>query len=117
RMESLTKKFATPIVASAEFMTYCGGEWESLGSETLRGVNNPIAVFRPTQTDRQPEAPIVKRSRVGDFSDAEAVMLLHRRKPPPTTPRGGAAGCGRGGVGGGGQSPAHRGAGPRGGGF
>ena len=81
RMEPLTKKFATPIVASAEFMTYCGGEWESLGSETLRGVNNPIAVFRPTQMDRQPEAPIVRRSRVRDFSDAEAVILLHRDSP------------------------------------
>jgi hypothetical protein len=29
----------------------------------------------------QPEVPIVKRSRVRDFSDAEAVILLHRDSP------------------------------------
>ena len=32
RLEALTKKFETPIVASEEFTSYCGGEWEALGS-------------------------------------------------------------------------------------
>ncbi len=82
RLETLTKKFGTPIVASEEFKGYCGGDWESLGRESLRGVNNAMAVFRPLPVGpEQPEAPIVKRSRVRDFSDAEAVILLHRDSP------------------------------------
>jgi adenylate cyclase len=81
RLETLTKKFATPIVASEEFTGYCGGDWAALGRESLRGVNAPIAVFRPATVDRQPEAPIIKRSRVRDLSDAEAVILLYRDSP------------------------------------
>jgi class 3 adenylate cyclase len=82
RLETLTKKFGSPIVASEEFKTYCGGEWDSLGRESLRGVNNAMAVFRPLPLDAEvPEVPIVKRSRVRDFSDAEAVILLHRDTP------------------------------------
>ena len=85
RLESLTKKFATPIVASEEFTAYCGGEWETLGTESLIGVGNPMAVFRPAQLDQVlPELSIVKRSRVRDFSDAEAVILLHRDSPTAT---------------------------------
>jgi adenylate cyclase len=82
RLETLTKKFGTPIVASEEFTGYCGGDWETLGRESLRGVNNAMAVYRPLPLDaEQPEVPIVKRSRVRDFSDAEAVILLHRDSP------------------------------------
>jgi adenylate cyclase len=82
RLETLTKKFGTPIVASEEFMAYCGGEWEALGSESLRGVNAPMAVFRPTQTERAtPARQIAVRSRARDFSDAEAVVLLSRDSP------------------------------------
>ncbi len=82
RLEGLTKKFATPIVASEEFTGYCGGDWESLGIESLAGVNMPMSVFRPTQTTRwaaAAESPARTRSR--DFSDAEAVVLLYRDDP------------------------------------
>jgi adenylate cyclase len=82
RLETLTKKFATPIVASEEFTAYCGGEWEALGTESLRGVNAPMAVFRPTQTEQvAPARQIAVRSRGRDFSDAEAVVLLSRDGP------------------------------------
>ncbi|MEA2781533.1 MAG: adenylate cyclase [Rhodospirillaceae bacterium] len=82
RLETLTKKFATPIVASEEFMTYCGGEWEALGSEFLRGINTPMTVFRPVQTGQYASLPqTATRSRVRDFSDAEAVVLLYRDSP------------------------------------
>ena len=82
RLESLTKKFATPIVASEEFTTYCGGEWEALGAESLRGVNAPMTVFRPTQTEHvAPAAETPPRTRGRDFSDAEAVVLLYRDSP------------------------------------
>jgi adenylate cyclase len=82
RLETLTKKFGTPIVASEEFMSYCGGEWEALGREVLRGVHAPMAVFRPTQTERAMSArQVTARSRARDFSDAEAVVLLSRDSP------------------------------------
>jgi adenylate cyclase len=82
RLETLTKKFATPIIASEEFTTYCGGEWEALGSESLRGINAPMAVFRPAQTEREAPGPqITARSRARDFSDAEAVVLMYRDSP------------------------------------
>jgi adenylate cyclase len=82
RLEGLTKKFGTPIVASEEFTTYCGGEWEALGSESLRGVNAPMAVFRPALAGGDPAAArVIQRSRVRDFSDAEAVIMLHRDSP------------------------------------
>ena len=71
RLEMLTKKFATPIVASEEFTTYCGGEWETLGRESLRGINAPMAVFRPVRAEREAPVPqITARDRVRDFSDA-----------------------------------------------
>jgi adenylate cyclase len=78
RLESLTKKFATPIVASREFTSYCDGQWEPLGSEFLRGVEAPIAVFRPAVTRPAPLPQITARSRERDLSDAEAVVLMHR---------------------------------------
>jgi adenylate cyclase len=82
QLEVLTKKFGTPIVASEEFKTYCGGEWEALGTESLRGVSGRMAVFRPTQDERAALAPqVAARSRVRDFSDAEAVVLLSRDVP------------------------------------
>jgi adenylate cyclase len=82
RLETLTKKFATPIVASEEFTTYCGGEWLMLGRESLRGINAPMAVFRPVQTEREALVPqISARSPVRDFSDAEAVVLMFRDSP------------------------------------
>jgi adenylate cyclase len=82
RLETLTKKFATPIIASEEFTTYCGGDWEALGSETLRGINAPMAVFRPAQTEGAAPLPqIAARGRERDFSDAEAVVLMYRDSP------------------------------------
>src|SRR5215831_3598414 len=44
RLETLTKKLGTPIVASQEFADYCAAEWEALGHEVLRGVQAPMAV-------------------------------------------------------------------------
>jgi adenylate cyclase len=82
RLETLTKKFATPIVASEEFTTYCGGEWQALGSESLRGINAAMAVFRPAQTEREaPALQIAARSRLREFSDAEAIVLMYRDNP------------------------------------
>jgi adenylate cyclase len=82
RLETLTKKFATPIVASEEFTTYCGGEWEALGSESLRGVNAAMMVFRPVLPERVAAAPpIAARSRLLEFTDAEAFVVMYRDDP------------------------------------
>jgi adenylate cyclase len=82
RLETLTKKFATPIVASKEFREYCSGAWEELGRESLRGINTPIDVFRPAAVDGEhARNRIIKRSLVRDLSDAEEVVLLHRDSP------------------------------------
>jgi adenylate cyclase len=82
RLEGLTKKFATPIVASEEFVNYCHGDWQPLGQVPLRGVDTPVAVFKPTLAERAPPAaPLVKRRLARDLSDAEAVVLLHRDTP------------------------------------
>ena len=82
RLETLTKKFATPIIASEEFTGYCGGGWEALGAESLRGLNAPMTVFRPTQMESPALLPETALRRSGrDFSDAEAVVLLYRDSP------------------------------------
>jgi adenylate cyclase len=49
RLEALTKRYATPIIASRAFADCCGGAWESLGSANLRGVDAPVDVLRPAQ--------------------------------------------------------------------
>ena len=79
RLETLTKKFATPIVASEEFKTYCGGEWEALGRESLRGIHAPMAVFRPVPSAHEAALPeILARAGGREFSDAEAVVMMYR---------------------------------------
>ncbi|MGI9465235.1 MAG: adenylate/guanylate cyclase domain-containing protein, partial [Aestuariivirgaceae bacterium] len=37
RLEALTKKYRTPVVASDAFTSYCHCDWTELGLETLRG--------------------------------------------------------------------------------
>ncbi|MGH6932906.1 MAG: adenylate/guanylate cyclase domain-containing protein, partial [Dongiaceae bacterium] len=84
RLESLTKKYATPIVASESFQSYCGGAWERLGTEALRGVDKPIGVFRPMPQARAvAETRIAHRGATRDLSQAEGVVLLHRDNPAP----------------------------------
>ena len=40
------------------------------------------AVFRPAQTEREAPAPqIAARSRLREFSDAEAIVLMYRDNP------------------------------------
>jgi adenylate cyclase len=79
RLEQLTKKFQTPIVASGAFKDYCGGEWDTLGQEKLRGSESPMPLFRPTEKgERKKPVAIARRDRSRQLSDAEAVVLLHR---------------------------------------
>jgi adenylate cyclase len=78
RLEQLTKSFQTPIIASAAFHDYCGGDWDLLGSEVLRGSDSAMEVYRPAVKDGQSKVfSIVRRDRTRLLSDAEAVVLLH----------------------------------------
>jgi adenylate cyclase len=78
RLESLTKKHPTPIVASDAFVEYCGGQWVPLGTEKLRGIEAGVAVFAPPPADlAEPVETRLKLIEDG-YSDAENVVLLHR---------------------------------------
>lgn len=88
RLEALTKKFGTPVIASEEFASYCGGDWDSLGVEALQGVGTPMTVLRPCQNDfSAPARDIVLRRGRQSFSDAEQVVLLYRDGPPLDAPQ------------------------------
>ncbi len=82
RLETMTKKYSTAIVASGAFAGYCGGDWSKLGHEKLRGVNQAMVVMTPSPTD---EVASEMKPLPADaaLSDAEQVILLHRdaRRP------------------------------------
>ena len=79
RLESLTKTYRTPIIASEEFRSRCEGNWSELGSEVLRGLSHPIKVFSPANIDEvEPALTISRRASEDGHSDAENVVLLHR---------------------------------------
>ena len=79
RLESLTKTYRTPIIASEEFRSRCEGNWSELGSEVLRGLSHPIKVFSPANIDQvEPALAIARRVSEDGHSDAENVVLLHR---------------------------------------
>lgn len=82
RLESLTKKFSQPVVASEKFVTYCGGEWELLGEEKLRGIDNKVSVYLPGPSNLQLRESDALDDDVTDTrSDAEQVMrLVHDNK-------------------------------------
>ena len=79
RLQTLTKKYPHNIIASQEFATYCGGGWNTIGKEKLRGVKERLTVLHPDATD------IAEYEEDGAFeisydgvSDAEQLMLLLR---------------------------------------
>jgi adenylate cyclase len=77
RLESLTKKYPAQIVASAEFVDYCGGDWSLLGTETLRGFEQPGKVFTPSAA-MIAEAAEIETAEAAGLSDAEHLVILHR---------------------------------------
>jgi adenylate cyclase len=84
RLESLTKKHPTAIVASEGFTEYCGGEWTKLGREKLQGIEEEMTVYAPTPLkDEEALAAELPRPLDHTLTDAEQLVLLHRdaRKP------------------------------------
>jgi adenylate cyclase len=78
RLEQLTKKFGSPVIASAAFRDYYGGDWEALGNEILRGSDSPMDVYRPAVEGQTKAFTVMRRDRTRHLSDAEAVVVLHR---------------------------------------
>jgi adenylate cyclase len=79
RLESLTKKFGRPIVASDVFKDYCGGDWTPLGEEKLRGILEPVAVFAPGPKNMTAGSAAHMTFGFDEMrSDAEELMLLYR---------------------------------------
>nr|WP_316655418.1 adenylate/guanylate cyclase domain-containing protein [uncultured Gellertiella sp.] len=83
RLQGLTKKYQKPLLASGAFVTYCGGRWETLGEEQLRGVRQKVKVLEPTADHLELDNHEVMESRALDArSEAEQVMLLYQSKQP-----------------------------------
>lgn len=79
RLQSLTKKYATQVVASQAFAGYTDGEWATLGEEKLRGVRQRVTVVHPKAVTAPNGAADIFHDVVTDgLSEAEQVILLHR---------------------------------------
>jgi adenylate cyclase len=87
RLQTMTKKYSKPIVASSSFADYCGGDWSRLGHEKLRGVDEAMTVMTPSLVDY----PVSERRPLPidtGLSDAEQVILLHRDTHRPDERKG-----------------------------
>ncbi|MGE3872883.1 MAG: adenylate/guanylate cyclase domain-containing protein [Parvibaculaceae bacterium] len=80
RLESLSKKYKAPIIASDEFALYSGGNWKMLGTETLRGTDYDMKVHAPFEADKGMVAEYVPARKGRELTDAEQLVLLHRDK-------------------------------------
>jgi adenylate cyclase len=80
RLENLSKKYKTPIIASDEFALYSGGNWKMLGTETLRGTDYDMKVHMPVEGVKGTVTEYVPPSKTRDLTDAEQLILLHRDK-------------------------------------
>ncbi|WP_075289497.1 adenylate/guanylate cyclase domain-containing protein [Pararhizobium arenae] len=86
RLQTLTKKFNSPIVASQSFAGYSGGEWETLGDEKLRGVRQKVTLLKPSDAHLQLDyAETMQSKALETRSEAEQVMLLYRNNRKPQT--------------------------------
>jgi adenylate cyclase len=88
RLQSLTKKYDSEVIASQAFATYCDGDWTTLGEEKLRGVGQKVTVLVPKQTGQTAELDDAYDEITYDgLSEAEQVMLLHRDAKTTTSKR------------------------------
>lgn len=84
RLQGLTKKHSTHIVASQAFTAYAGGEWETLGEEKLRGVRQKLTVLVPSEKLLKiDQAEAIRHRTQESSSEAEQVMLLYRNRNTP----------------------------------
>ncbi|MFO1121849.1 MAG: adenylate/guanylate cyclase domain-containing protein [Hyphomicrobiales bacterium] len=80
RLESLSKKQSSKVIASEAFVGYCGGKWKLLGTEKLRGFEQPIKIFAPEAAKGKEKTPgSATRTEEDGMSDAEYLMVLHSK--------------------------------------
>lgn len=80
RLQNLTKKYPNRLIASKDFVNYCGGEgWLTLGKEKLAGIRNKVTVLTPEMSsiDEYVEDSSIYE-QTDRMSDAERLILLHR---------------------------------------
>lgn len=81
RLESMTKKFDSNIIASDEFYSRCEGNWTSLGEQNLRGVGEKMEIFAPAAEElEKTKCTGPKKLSEKTLSDAENVVLLQQKK-------------------------------------
>ena len=78
RLESLNKKYPAKIFASQAFVGYCGGKWDLLGTETLRGFEEPVNVYTAQVVDLDKFAGEPLPAVESEFSAAEHLMRMRR---------------------------------------
>lgn len=64
RLEAMTVKFKTPIIASGAFADYQGGAWDLLGSEQFKGVREPMEIMAPTKASTRKAAKNPRKAKV-----------------------------------------------------
>lgn len=79
RLQLLSKKFDSEVIASQAFVNYSGGDWTTLGQEKLRGVRQKVTILspRPLGPEQRVEE-VVEDLRRHALSEAERLILLHR---------------------------------------
>ncbi|MBX3596138.1 MAG: adenylate/guanylate cyclase domain-containing protein [Rhizobiaceae bacterium] len=80
RLQNLSKKYATRLIASKEFADYCSSErWKTIGEEKLAGLRSKVTVLTPEIASiNEFDGAAIDREAV-HMSDAERLILLHRK--------------------------------------
>ena len=81
RLEALTRRYPAEIIASEEFVNYCGGQWTKLGTEVLRGIEDPVNVYAPPTENLVSRDMPLSIGEPDELSDAEHLVILHQGKP------------------------------------
>lgn len=83
RLETLTKAYRRPVIASDAFADYAGGEWEVLGVEALRGTQHKVTLHTPSAASLAcSEAETEAEATPVSGTDAENVMRIYREQKP-----------------------------------
>jgi adenylate cyclase len=83
RLQELTKKYSTDVIASKAFSGYARGDWSTLGVEKLRGVRQKVTILTPEIAQKSLASDVRVEEAVADLrrnalSEAERLILLHR---------------------------------------
>ncbi|MFD1745266.1 adenylate/guanylate cyclase domain-containing protein [Rhizobium helianthi] len=84
RLQALTKKYESDVIASEAFAEYSEGGWIDLGKHKLRGVRQKVTIMKPEPTTHDLRLDdVVSDLRHQALSEAERLILLHRDATDP----------------------------------